>query len=294
MTITLRIVVHEDATSEVIRDPSLATAVDLSATTIELDATDPSFHRLLDVTRDTPGAWLKPVMHFSPREMAQARYFQLECRGRIIRETPVDQELNRAHLEATAFVRANQRPLRIKVVDRIALSRIALPPNMIGCATEWMGEFVLGRATADTFRAENFRGFGVLPVFNPVLDADHTEYFHLYTEHIMPAAELDETTPGMERESPDDGGWRELGCLTYDLAGQEPPADFNRTAENWSASFIPLWIVSARVRDAYERHGLKGWAFRPILEKGTPLHVQYVRAWNELLARVRVNPRNRF
>jgi len=294
MTITLRIFVDEDAAAALVRDSSFAGAIDQSGTTIELDAADPSFRRLLDLTKDTPGARLKPVMHFSAQEMAHARYFQLECRGRIVRESALDYELNRARLDASGVVRAGDRRLGIKLIDRIALSRISLPPAMIGCASEWMGEFVLGRGIVETFRAEALRGFDVRPLFNPLADADHPDYFQLYTEHIMPAAELDATTLGMERESPEDGGWRELGCLTYDFSTGEPPADFNRTAENWSNTFTPLWIVSARVRDAFERHGLRGWAFRPILEKSTPLHEQYVRAWDDLLECVRVNPRNRF
>jgi hypothetical protein len=57
---------------------------------------------------------------------------------------------------------------------------------------------------------------------------------------------------------------------------------------------MPIWVISARVRECVQDAKLKGWAFRPVLEAGTPLHAAYLEVWSGLLARVAVNPRNRF
>jgi hypothetical protein len=70
--------------------------------------------------------------------------------------------------------------------------------------------------------------------------------------------------------------------------------DLNRTAENFSNNYMPLWVVSARVRACVLAAKLKGWAFRPVLEPGTPLHEAYRTLWSDLLSRTAVNPRNRF
>ena len=82
--------------------------------------------------------------------------------------------------------------------------------------------------------------------------------------------------------------------MTYHLDGGAHLCDFNRTAENWSSNHLPLLIVSQRVRDVMTRRGFKGWGYRPVLERGTPLHQTYLRLWSEALERVGINARNRF
>jgi hypothetical protein len=293
VTITLRVAAREDARAAILRDRELARTCDLTRPVIELDAADPGFDRILEQTKGTSGLWLNPIMAFTAKEMTQPRYFQLEGR-KLVREIGPDYDLNRARLNATPFRKVDGRPLRIKLIDRIALSRIPLAPNMVGLASDWMAEFVLGRAFARTLEREGFSGYSLRPVFNPKTGQDHADYFQLYSESILPAAELDATTISLAADIPEEGGWRELGCLTYDVSDGHTFADVNRTAENWSNSFIPFWVVSQRVRAACLRDKLKGWAFRPVLEKGTPLHREYLETWASLLARVAVNPRNRW
>jgi hypothetical protein len=293
VTITLRIAVRDDARAALLRDAELSRTCNLSAPVIELDADDPRFDRVLELTKDTSGCWLNPIMRFTAAEMRAARYFQLEGR-KVVLETGPDYDLNRARLDGVGFCRAEGRSLGIKLIDRIALSRIALPPNSVGLASDWMAEFVVGRAVAAIFEQERLTGYSPRPVFNPKTGGNHTDHFQLYCESIMPAAELDATTLNLTKELPEEGGWRELGCLTYELRGTDAIADFNRTAENWSSNSIPVWVVSARVRDCFERHKLKGWAFRPVLEKDSPLHRAYTDDWSTLLAKVAVNPRNRW
>jgi hypothetical protein len=48
---------------------------------------------------------------------------------------------------------------------------------------------------------------------------------------------------------------------------------------------MPIWVISARVRECVQDAKLKGWA---------PLHAAYLEVWSGLLARVAVNARNRF
>lgn len=293
MKITLRIVVRDDARTAIARDPELVRSLNLATPVFELNADDPRFARVLDVTKATSGCWLNPIMQFSAAELAQARLFQLECRGKVILETEQDGELNRARLDARAFHRVGKGALRIKLIDRIALSRIAIAANAVGCASDWMAEFIVSSGVAQAFEQQKLTGYTLKPVLNAKIGKDHPDYFQLYSESIMPAAELDATTLSLEGQT-EEGGWRELGCLTYALPTDTAISDFNRTAENWSNHFIPLWVVSARVRECFQRHKFKGWAFRPVLEKGTPLQRAYAEAWSSLLAKVAANPRNRW
>ncbi|NNU44426.1 hypothetical protein [Ramlibacter montanisoli] len=49
----------------------------------------------------------------------------------------------------------------------------------------------------------------------------------------------------------------------------------------------PQWVVRQRVRGWYEGAGLRGWAFRPVLEEGTPLQREHEERWETLLAQLR-------
>jgi len=294
VTLTFRVVLKRDAREALARDPALAGELDPSALVLELDADDPRLHRLLETTRHTAGVWLNPIMTFTSAELAAVKFLQVDCRGKIVRETSADNEANRSIVDRLAFHSERGRVLPIKLLDRITLTKVPLAPNAIGCATDWTLEFIVPRAVADVFRDEGLTGFEL----RPVVDAkgrEHDDFFLLYSSSIMPDAQRDATT--LDQRHTDAPGWRELGVLTYEFSGPPeggPLRDFNRTAENWASNNLPLWIVSQRVRDVVARRGLKGWGYRPVLERGTALHQTYLRLWSDALERVAVNPRNTF
>lgn len=289
MTITLRIAPRPDAEAAILRDRDLARTADRTGMIFEIDADDPLLDRLLEATRNTSGSFFNPVMTFSAAELAQARRFQPECRGKIVKESKQDYEANRARLDATPFQRVNGQPLPIKIIDRLTFSKVAVAPNAFACAGDWMSEFLAGAAVAAAFRDASLADYELRPVFDAKTGAPHRDVFHLFTASIMPPAQLDSTTIQLKTETQ---SWRQLGCLSY-LPGTVA-GDFNRTAENFSNNYMPIWVVSARVRECVEGAKLKGWAFRPVLEAGTPLRAAYTARWTGLLARVAVNPRNRF
>jgi hypothetical protein len=290
--ITFRIVLKPDASAAVARDPAVAEGLDLTAVAVELDHDEPRFHRLLEITRQTSGAWLNPYMTFTAAETAAARYLQLQCRGKIINETPADSAKNREIVDGTAFQTMAGRQLPIKLLDRFALTKITTPPTAIGCAAHWSPEFVVPRAIADAFKEEALTGFELRPLLDAKTGQPHADFFLLYSAAIMPAADRGATM--IDQRTTDAGGWRELGALAYDFDGHQPPADFNRTAENFGSNHLPFWIVGQRVREIMKRRGFKGWGYLPVLEKGTPLHGEYTRMWEETLDRIAVNPRNTF
>jgi hypothetical protein len=290
--ITFNVLLKPDACEVLKRDSTLAATLDPSAVVLQLDADDARLDRLLEITRHTSGLWLNPWMTFTPAELSQAEFLQLDCRGKVIHETPADDTQNRATVDALVFQTTGGRLLPIKLLDRIALTKIKIAPNAIGCATEWTPEFIVPRAVADAFREEGLTGFELRPVLDSKTDRPHADFFLLYSTTIMPDAERDGTT--IDQRATDNPGWRELGILTYDFAGSEKWRDFNRTAENWSSNDLPLWIVSQRVREVVVRRHFKGWGYRPVLRKDTSLHETYTRMWRVVLDRVSVNPRNHF
>jgi hypothetical protein len=256
---------------------------------LELDHDDLKLHRLLEVTRHTSGAWLNPYMTFTAAETAAARFLQLQCRGKILNETPKDSQKNRAIVDGLGFQPTHGRLLKIKLLDRIAITKIGIAPTAIGCATHWTPEFIVPRAVAAAFGEEGLTGFELKPVLDAKAGRPHADFFLLYSPSIMPEAARDATT--IEHRDAE-GGWRALGALSYGFSGHENLRDFNRTAENWSSNHLPFWIVSQRVREVVTRRRFKGWGYLPVLEKGTPLHATYASLWADALARISANPRN--
>jgi len=287
MKITFAVLLRPDARQALERNSTLAATI-----VVHLGADDARLHQLLEITRHTSGLWLNPSMTFTSAELAEARFLQLDCRGKIVNETAADNTYNRATVDRGDFHSTGGRLLPIKLVDSIALTKIKIAPNAIGCATHWTPEFIVPRGVADAFREEGLTGFELRPVLDSKTRQPHPDFFLLYSTSIMPDAERDATT--IDQSATDNPGWRELGVLTYDFTGWEACCDFNRTAENWSNSHLPFWIVSQRVREVVVRRGFKGWGYRPVLEKGTPLHETYMRLWRDILDRVSVNPRNIF
>lgn len=292
MKINLRVLCQRDAVAALARDRTMATSSDLDAVVFELDSDNPLFDRFLELTTSTSGCWLNPVMTFSPAEMAAARHFQLEGR-KLVREGPGDYEVNIARLRALPFIKTG--PFRIRLLDAVSLSRASLKPTEVACAADWMAEFIVSRAVGNIFKTEGLRGFSLRPVLAPKSGKQHEEVTLLYTTHLMPLATLDLTTPVFEDRG-EEGGHRQLACLAYDFGTSlRPESDFCRTAENWSSNHMPVWVVSARVREVFLRHKLRGWAFRPVMETGTALYAAYRDKWQVLMGRVAAcNPRHHF
>ncbi len=287
MKITLRILCQADAKAALASDSVVSRECDLGEVVFELDSVSEALDRVLQLTRDCSGSWFNPVMTFTRRELDCASYLQLDCR-KTVPETEGDYELNFARLEETPF-RSTGDGTRIKLLDRTSLTKVAIKPNVVAGVDEWMAEFIIGSAVARAFEEEGLTGYSLRPVWNPKTVKEHKGIFQLYSEATMPPAHLDLTTVPA-----DGGGVRQLGCLVCQLdAGAQLP-DFNRTAEDWSSNSMPLWVVSQRVRDCFQRNKLRGWAFRPVVAAGSELHEEYLRMWKDVFERVSANPRNFF
>ena len=250
---------------------------------LDLDADSPAFDRLLEVSKTRSRCWFNPWMEFTASELARSRFFQLECR-RLVREGRGDYEQNIARLRSLRFI-TNEDGGRIRLMDTITLRDAQLKPNQVACAGDWMAEFILSQGVADIFAREGLTGYALRPVFDSKRRREYDDLFQLYTDRLMPPASIDATTP-IHPDEVERGHRRQLACLSYEFHGDPPASDFNRTAEAWSSNDMPVWIVTARVRECFERHKLRGWAFRPVLEVGSDLHATYTTMWADLFARV--------
>jgi len=288
MKINLRCLFQAEA-KPALRATGVFSDDEIEAVVLDLDSQSDRFAALVHATRDTiTGSWFNPVMTFTKKELDSADFFQLDCR-KTIPENNKDYEWNYSHVESLELIHT-RAGMEIKLPNRIAASRVkALKPNMVAGVGEWLEEYVVTDAVAAVFSSEAFSGFSLRPLFISRTNTAHDAVHHLYSTAIMPPAELDRTV-----RPADGGGVRQLGCLTYKDLEQHDLADFNRTAEDWAMGNMPLWVVSARVRDCFIRNKFKGWAFRPALSKGSDMHRQYEALWEDLLKKTSVNPLNFF
>lgn len=287
MKINLRILMQEDAI-RLLRQTDVFSEDELAKVALDVDSQSEQFARFVRVTKDASGTWFNPLVTFTKKELESAAYFEPQCR-KTLAESNKDYDWNNDHVESLDFLETTAG-MKIRLPDRIAISKTAaLKFNMVAGVGQWTQEYVVHSDVATAFTEEGFSGFSLRPVFNSKTQIEQPDVHQLYSDAIMPPAELGRRAPPS-----DSGSVRLLGCLVYDDLEQHKLADFNRTAEDWAARDFPLWVVSARVREFFMRSKFKGWAFTPVIVKGSELHREYERLWDELFDRVSVNPRNFF
>jgi hypothetical protein len=95
----------------------------------------------------------------------------------------------------------------------------------------------------------------------------------------------------------------ELEAVVLDLDSQSErfarfvQATRNTTTGSWFnpiMTFTRKELDSAAVRDCFIRNKFKGWAFRPVLSKGSEMHRQYEALWDALFKKISINPLNFF
>lgn len=289
MKINVRCLFQAEA-KPAMRESGLFSDDEIEAITIDMDSQSERFAGFVEATKDTiTGTWFNPWMTFTRKELDSADFFQLECR-KTLAENNKDQEWNDLHVESLELIQT-RAGMEIKLPDRIAVSKVAaLKPHMIAGVGELLEEYVVTDTVAAAFSDEAFSGYSLRPLYSARTKKAHDDVHQLYSSSIMPPAVVLEPTV----RPADGGGVRQLGCLTYQNLMPQKPDDFNRTAEDWAMGRMPLWVVSAAVRDCFMRNKLKGWAFLPVFSEGSNMHRQYERIWEDLFNKTSVNPLNFF
>lgn len=287
----LRTCFQQDMKTVLAQDPLVSSSFDPDSY-FWIDAESEMFERLLELTQHTSGFRLTSEMQFDTGELGAVEYYQLVSR-KTLKESSLDYSINIANLRATDFLSTGDKR-RIKLLKKIALSKINLKPNMVGHLDEWAEEFIVTDLVAHVFRKCGLSGFDTLPIFNPKTRENHQNYFQLYAGNILPPAVFDVTVVEIESGFAQEKQLRHLGCLTYELESCGVVNDFNRTAEPWSSNHLPVWVVSKGVVQCFRQNKLSGWAFRPVLDKQGDLYAAYIKKWTTLRHQISLNPRNRF
>ena len=181
MKIVVRATCGQDVDAALAAELSLPTGSRLP----DFDASSREFDRLLEVSKPRSRCWFNPWMEFTHSELEQCRLFQLDCRGRVLKEGKGDYALNVGRLRSLPFVE-NGPGARVRLLDRITLRAATVKPNEVACAAEWMAEFIASREVGRIFTREGLTGFSLRPVFDSKLKAEHDGLFQLYSDHVMP------------------------------------------------------------------------------------------------------------
>ena len=128
-------------------------------------------------------------MQFTEKEYDSANFYQLYSR-KTLRESPRDYEWNYSHVESLDLIRTDAG-MEIQLPHRLAVSKVGLlKSNMVAGVDEWLEEFLVPADVAAAFSAEGFSGFSLRPVFNSKTKMAHPDVHQLYSNTIMPPAEL--------------------------------------------------------------------------------------------------------
>jgi hypothetical protein len=289
MKITLRILCPRDVQAVVSADPMLAEKCPVGATAFELDAAGAAFERFLEITADAPSCWLNPVFHFGAAELEAAAMLQVEGRGKIVRESPTDHEINARRLESLDVAHPSGAGV-VRLLDRMSLRAPSLKPDAFACAGDWSQELVVPDAVFALLERAGLRGAERRPIEDGRSGRTYAGFSLLYSSAILPACDQEAS----DLRQADAGERRLLGCLVYPEGTLAPAADFCRTAEALAPRGTPLWVVSQEVRALCRAQAVRGVAFRPVYEKGTRACAQWREDWTRLVDAVESRTRHRF
>src|SRR5688572_23206888 len=105
MRITIRSTCQRDVVEAFAADPHHSERVDAASLSIpDLDATSPAFDRLLEAAKGRSLCWFHAWMEFTRDEIASCDWLQVECRGRVLKESRRDYEANIGRLRSLPFV----------------------------------------------------------------------------------------------------------------------------------------------------------------------------------------------
>ena len=220
---------------------------------------------------------LNPWMTFTRAEVEQASFLRPRCR-KVLTDSAQDFERMRADLDSLPW-RGDDPLRRFRLPAQVSLTRIRLAPNQIAAVGQWSAEYVMPHTVRAVFEKAGLTGMEVRPVIHTRTSAPVDDYHHLYSENLLGPRHLDVASPALRSAHPEEQGYDAMGCLCYPPAALARALDFNRTGERIVSFEFPDWVVRAPVRACFREHGLRGWAFEPVLEVGTELYARYDSLW---------------
>jgi hypothetical protein len=244
------------------------------------DAGGPVLPRLLSVAQGEPVSFLRDVQ-CAATEVASASHLEVVARA-TVGQSRADSKATLAAYHADPLHPTASR-WQVRLPSRIFLSK-PVAQAAIAHVDQWTGEYVLGDDAAQALRTSGLRGYALRPVLHHKTGGPQEGGHHLVTSELLPAAMEESTT----FETFDDGPRqpstpRRYGLLAYAAGALDASPDLARTAEPWGAWRTPAWIVRRQVRDWFGAAQLRGWAFQPVLNEGTPLHTEHTQRWADLL-----------
>jgi hypothetical protein len=254
----------------------------------------PILAEILQAGESTKGFWVSGEAVFSQTELTEVSHYEAVCR-KFVKESPADYEANAAACaRAPLFDAGGDSPIRL--ASGFSLSRIPLKPNMVGAIGDWTQEYVVGSRTTGVFNSSALTGFCLRPISNPNRSSPYKDFFQLFSDFVLHPTVIDCSIERITSSSPGENGQlRHLGCLSYAESDLADTPDFSRTAEPWGGWHgWPLWVVRARVKQAFAAHKLRGWAFGPVLVSGTTLYDDYLKQWEQLSGLIRHCNRSKF
>ena len=284
----------EAIASRLAADPLLASALGPEANSAVgylfkkfFDTEGPLLARILEHARAEREqmSFLRDVQ-FSPREIAGASHLEVVCR-KTIGQSDAESRATLADYDADVLHPTSGR-WRVRLPRRMFLGK-PVPPETIAHVDQYTGEYVLGSTAAEALHASGLEGWELQPVVHwKTLQPQPGVGMHLTTRHLLaPALQCDSTFETCDNGPRAPSTPRRYGALSYARGALDDSPDFARTAEPWCEWSTPQWVVRQRVRAWYERSGLRGWGFRPVLEEGTPLQREHEERWSVLLAQLR-------
>lgn len=275
----MRLVLHLDPNRPDVSQVTVASALpgrhatSKSALTVEIG--DSRLHGLVQSGESSGGFGISAEWILSEAECASVSHYSVVCRQTVPES---DAAYRRNHdLWAASRMTPAGGATSVRLMRGVYLSQLRLKPKTIAGIGEWMEAYLAGAEVWQVFGEAELTGVVPEKVFQVRSGTPFPDAHQLFTETKLPPMEFDLATSVALGAS---------GLLCYhseELAGLP---DFMHTAEPWANARFgwPLWVVSARVRDLFRKDKVRGWAFHPVLMRGSTLHRDYLALCGQLLA----------
>ena len=223
---------------------------------------------------------LNPWMEFTGAEINTADLLHVRPR-KVVEDSNTDYERMRDQWDELPWIGDNPQ-YRCKLPDQVFLTRIPLKPNQVAVVGQWTAEYLVPRAIRDIFERAGLTGAEFRTVTKTKTGEPIPDFFHLYSDRLLPPRRLDPGTRRIHSPDPAEQGFDVMGAFCYDAEALAGATDFNRTGEANVGFQFPELIVSRAVRELFAEHLLKGWAFAPVLDIESRLYTDYASLWQSL------------
>lgn len=270
------------------------TGLNAAYKTYKIDTDNRKLKKLIKLSEKVEdGVHFIPSTNYDSDEIESVRFYEV-LGDKKLKESRTDCNKNRKYELNTKLIESGSG-YKIRLIDKRFLKSIKLKNDTIGCIGDGrIADYIISEAVKNKFDQFELKGAKYLPVYHTNGKDQHCGYYQIFTEEIMPPAEIDLAFRTTETFLMGKTflHFNKFGSLSFKYELIKSDIDFLRSAEPIYCEETTTMIVSEKVRNCYNASDMKGLSFYPVLDVRSELYRQYIERWGMVYEIVFSNPQN--